>query len=257
MDRQKVIQETKDEIVKLKSEFYNFKNKHKQNEDDVELRVKFYNKKYELRRIRRKLQYLTDPQSFYPDKYYEKRIVKSRPWQKKIGKALSNEFKIMSMADFGCGIGSFVEGALEGVTIKALGLELIYNRSIKFTPKHIQEYIKYANLGEPINCGKWDCVLSIEVAEHLLEEEADIFVENIINASNRLIIISASWGDSKYHFNKKKREYWIKKFVDRGCKYIDKENEKLYELWDRAGGPAYVSYWKHLMMFNVPGDKNV
>lgn len=236
MDRQKLIQDIKDDIDKLEPEFYNIRNK--------------------LKHQRRKLLYLTDPNLFYSERYYSKRTRKLRSWQRKIGKALSNEFKITSMVDFGCGIGSFIEGALEGFANKVLGFELVYTHSIKHTPKHIKKYIKHANLGEPINCGKWDCVLSIEVAEHLLEEESDVFVENMINASSRLIILAASWGQNRYHFNPKKREYWIDKFVTRGCKYIDDENDKLYELWDRIGGARYISKWNHLIILSVPGDEN-
>lgn len=231
MTRDEIIQKVKNKISDLEVEYH-------------EIRKKL---KYE----QRKLFYLTDPTYFYPDRYYAKRIGRMRTWQKRIGKAFAEEYQIESMVDFGCGIGSFLEGALEGGAKKVRGFELVYDHAIKFAPEHMKKYLKYGNLGEPLDCGKWDCVISIEVAEHLLEEEADTYVDNIVNASNRLIILAASWGTDRFHFNPKQRDYWIGKFAVRGCNYSNKQNKELYELWDRVGGARYISQWDHLMIFTV------
>lgn len=202
-----------------------------------------------LKLARRKLIYLKKPIDFYPELFYSKRHVDMRIWEIKLGKALAECFKIQSMVDFGCGLGSYIEGALQGGCDKVLGIDLMYDTIMKYAPDNMKPFIKYGNAGEPVDCGKWDCVFSIETAEHLIEEEADTFVSNLINASSMLIVLSASLAGGRYHFNRQPKEYWIGKIVYKGPRYSHKKTNALRRLWAGLKCPSYIL--NNLMVFEI------
>ena len=58
---------------------------------------------------------------------------------------------------------------------------------------------------------KYDLLITIEVAEHLYEEDASKFIENICRYSDK-IIFSSTPDDiyEKTHFNVQQAEYWAK-----------------------------------------------
>lgn len=175
--------------------------------------------------------YKNDPLKIYNQHYYHKRR-KMRDWEMKSGKILSETLNIKTMIDFGCGLGSYLEGALEGKTEKVFGIDIGYDFSKKVIPEHMHKFIVKGDVGKEFNYGKWDCVLSLEVAEHLLPEEEDTFILNLFNASSRLIVFSASRDFSYMHINGgKAKEYWIKKFIDLGCKELLEEEKKLCAAW--------------------------
>ena len=219
-------------------------------EDDlVRYENDYQQSRVNLKITRRKLMYLKTPDEFYVEQFFSKRHAGMRKWEMKLGKALAERFKITSMVDFGCALGSYMEGALEGGCEKVLGFDLMYDSIMKWAPENMKPFIKHGNAGTPIECGKWDCVLSVEVAEHLIEEEADIFVDNLIKASSRLIIVTASNAGGRYHLNRQLREYWVGKFVMKGCKYSHKGSALLYRLWSKLGCPGYIL--RHIMVFTI------
>jgi len=196
--------------------------------------------------INRKIQYIEDFDGLYNEAFWEKRSV--RPFDY-YGKVITELFKIETMVDFGCGIGSYLIGALQGGAKKVLGFEKGYEIGKDYFPKEIAEFIEYGDMGELINCGRWDCVLSIEVAEHLLPEESSIYMENLINASNRLIIMSTSPKRSMYHFNPQYKEYWINKFDDCGIKYSGMNTLRLVNALKSIKAREYLR--DHIMVFEV------
>jgi len=200
----------------------------------------------ELLETQRKIQYIQDFDGLYNDAFWEKRGIKPFAYY---GKVITELFEIKSMVDFGCGIGSYLIGALQGGAERVLGLEKGYEVGKKYFPAEIAEYIKYGDMGELIDCGKWDCVLSIEVAEHLLPEESSIYMENLINASSRLIIMSTSPKQSMYHFNPQYKDYWINEFEQCGIKYSGMKTLKLINILKSVKSREYLR--NHIMVFEV------
>jgi len=181
---------------------------------------------------RRRSAYISDPLELYSERYFRRRQRGMRDKEIKAGEILSNLFNIESMVDFGCGLGSYLEGVLKGKTEKVLGIDICYDRLIKYVPEQMQKFIIWGDAGKELDVGKWDCVFSLETAEHLLPETANTFVDNMVNASSRLIVFRAAMSFSKWHLNPgKPREYWLEKFADRGCKELFNEEEKLAKAW--------------------------
>jgi len=175
--------------------------------------------------------YVEDPLNIYGRKYYGRRR-RMRDWEMDSGKALSQALNIESMIDFGCGLGSYIEGALQANTKKVLGIDIGYDISKEFIPEYMQEYIKKGHIGRKLDYGKWDCAFSIEAAEHLLPEEEDIFIENLVRASSRLVVLTAAYSFSYMHLNAGKMpDYWANKLVEAGCKLLPDEKKKLQEAW--------------------------
>lgn len=175
--------------------------------------------------------YIEDPLNVYSYKYYGRRV-KMREWEMASGKALSQALKPESIIDFGCGLGSYLEGALQANTKEVLGIDIGYDISKEFVPPYMQRFMRTGHIGRKLDYGKWDCALSIEAAEHLLPEEEDTFIENLVRASSRLIVLTAAYSFSYMHLNAGKMpDYWANKLVEAGCKLLPDEKKKLQEAW--------------------------
>lgn len=175
--------------------------------------------------------YIEDPLNIYKFKYYGRRR-KMREWEMASGKALSQALNLESIIDFGCGLGSYLEGALQANTKHVLGIDIGYDISKEFVPPYMRRFMRTGHVGRKLDYGKWDCALSIEVAEHLLPEEEDIFIENLVRASSRLVVLTAAYSFSYMHINAGKMpDYWANKLVDAGCKLLPEEKKKLQEAW--------------------------
>lgn len=200
----------------------------------------------ELVNVTRKIQYIEDFDKLYDEEFWKKRTIKPFDYY---GQIITELFEIKNMVDFGCGIGPYLIGALKGGAKKVWGYEKGYNLAKKYIPEEIAGRIGYGDVGELINCGKWDCALSIEVAEHLLPDEASIYMENLINASSRLIIMSTSPKRSMYHFNPQYKEYWIDKFESVGVKYSGMNTMRLVNAFKSIKARRYLI--DHVMVFTV------
>jgi len=175
--------------------------------------------------------YAEDPLNIYKAGYYGKRR-KMREWEMASGKALSQALKLESIIDFGCGLGSYLEGAHQANTKRVLGIDIGYDISKKFVPPYMRRFMTAGHIGKELHYGKWDCALSIEAAEHLLPEEEDVFIENLVRASSRLIVLTAAYSFSYLHLNAGKLpDYWANKLVAAGCRLLPEEKKKLQEAW--------------------------
>lgn len=152
----------------------------------------------------------------YGREFHSKRH-KHRSWQIAVGKFLCETFQISSVIDFGCAIGSFLEGFQQaGADVQ--GYEYGFEFSREFTPEVILPFIQYGDVTKPIQAPVSDCAFSIEVAEHIPKVTSDQFVQNLCDASNHLIIVSiAPPGQGGVgHINCQPREFWLNKFSERG-----------------------------------------
>ena len=69
---------------------------------------------------------------------------------------------------------------------------------------------------------KFDLLISLEVAEHLPKESADIFVKSLTTHSDFILFSAAIPGQGgQYHVNEQWPNYWNEKFVDNGYEAFD------------------------------------
>jgi hypothetical protein len=78
-------------------------------------------------------------------------------------------------------------------------------------------FIKQVDLSKPLQTEK-GTVLCFEVAEHIPQEYEEVFLQNVVNASTGLVIISwAVKGQGGHgHVNEQDAEYVIEKFNELG-----------------------------------------
>lgn len=128
-----------------------------------------------------------------------------------------------SVIDVGCGIGTFLK------VFKENGIDDIYGLDGKWTDKNLlSKYIdlsfyKEVDLESRVTLNrKFDLAVSLEVAEHLNENSADIFVENLVNLSD-IIVFSAAFPTQggQNHVNEQWPSYWCEKFSKHGYKFYD------------------------------------
>jgi len=246
IDQQKLLKKTEIEVRRHQEEYDHLKHK----DDYLE---EYWEARRSLKHARRRHLYMTGFEEMYPDRYYEKRNRRVRKWERELGQIIGETFAVKSAVDFGCALGSYLEGIRDAGAEKVLGFEKAES-AIKFAPDAIRPFLKQADLGESIDCGKWDCAMSIEVAEHIPEEYADIFVENLIFAAERLIIFTASQRSSHRHINPQLPEYWIGKFVTRGCSYSNELTQKLRKAWKDGGCNRFYLIF-NLMVFLAQDEK--
>jgi len=97
---------------------------------------------------------------------------------------------------------------------------------------------------------KFDLAISMEVAEHLDESYADIFLDNICRHSDIVLFSAAHIGQGgDGHINEQPMTYWIEKFEKRDYKWIDIRHiyEKNYSIED---------YYKENMGLYIKSSNN-
>lgn len=129
---------------------------------------------------------------------------------------------IRSCVDFGCGVGTWLFAIKSHVkTSDVLGLDFgePAKEQLKINP---EEYRK-ADLSEPIILDKmYDLCISLEVAEHIDQTRADVFIDNLTKASDIILFSAALPGQGGTgHVNEQRLSYWVEKFSRRGFELYD------------------------------------
>lgn len=149
-----------------------------------------------------------------------------------------------SMVDFGCGLGRFLHLSKSMGVTEVLGLD-IPEVDVKDRLIAKQEFMP-ADFRNPISLDKrYDLALSVEVAEHLPLESAEVFVDSLTKASD-LVMFGAAvpYQGGMGHVNENWLEFWSLLFAakdysafdvfrpalwrDPSVKYFYKQNTILY-----------------------------
>ncbi len=138
---------------------------------------------------------LIGPDEIYSENYYAKR--KEDPWRSdshEIADALSSEFEPNSVIDFGCAIGAYLEYfyqqdvEVRGVEGSSAALEHVV------IPRN---EIELHDLREPYHTSdKYDLAMCFEVAEHLPEKFADVFVDSLAQSADVIVLTAAKPGQA-------------------------------------------------------------
>lgn len=168
------------------------------------------------------------------------------------GIILSKMLKILpetnSAVDFGCGLGIWL------AVLRKLGVKEIKGYDGNWIDKETLEIPKacftVADLSQTVSVEKrYDLAISIEVAEHLPEKSAKIFVETLTKASD-IVLFSAAipWQRGVNHINEQWQGYWYKLFHEFG--YIGMDIRSLIWNDSRIG----VAQRQNIMLY-VKKDK--
>lgn len=124
-------------------------------------------------------------------------------------RAVIATFDPKDVIDVGCATGDLV-ACFNDMGLIAFGIEGSGNAK----PFLETGYIWFHDLREPIKPSiTFDLVMSLEVAEHIEPEYAEIYVANLVTLGDRILITAAPPGQGgHHHFNCQLPEYWDEKF---------------------------------------------
>jgi len=189
------------------------------------------------------------------DEVYSKQFFEMHKYWRKYYSDIADwlwlSFKPRSVIDFGCGNG-FIISELRKRRASVIGLEGSKN-AIENIPENVRKYVKTIDITRRLNFGKYDLAISSEVAEHLSERSADVFLSNLTSHSDLVYFTAAEPRQGGLeHMNEQPHEYWIEKFNMRGfILLMDKSKairKHLEILWDQDGkSPSW--FVKNSMVF--------
>ena len=166
-----------------------------------------------------------------------------------IVKKLLEYYKPKSVVDFGCGLGTFLKAFKEEGVNEVLGLDGPWvNRELLKDFLSEDEFLEVDLEQENKLNKKYDLVISLEVAEHLSESKASVFVNNLVNAGN-VILFSAAvpFQGGQNHINEQWVEYWQDKF--------EKHNYKFYDIFRRPlWNEEDIKWWYKQNMFLIVSE---
>jgi SAM-dependent methyltransferase len=155
-----------------------------------------------------------------------------------------------SVLDVGCGNGSWLK------VCKDLGVSDVYGvDGIQVSKEDLMieedKFLKY-NLSKKLTLERmFDMVISLEVAEHLSETEADTFVDSLTSHSSVVLFSAAIPGQGgQFHLNEQWPKYWQEKFKSKGFEAYDILRS---EFWDNEN----VLWWyqQNMMFFVKDGER--
>lgn len=155
---------------------------------------------------------MNDLEKTYDEKFFAKR--NSLLWRADIlCPAIMNVLQPESLIDVGCAIGDFVKWFNDN-GINAYGLEgSVAVRKYMVIPEK-QFSIMDLRKSLLFTHRSYDLAMSIEVAEHIEPEYAEMYVKNLISLSDRLLLTIAGPGQKGHsHVNLQPMEYWDALFI--------------------------------------------
>jgi len=148
----------------------------------------------------------------YDNEFYKR----NKKFQSALARALTpiivKEFNPQSVIDFGTGCGHFLKTIGDACETEDIyGLNFPVPNAVADVP------VIECDLSREVNFDrKFDLVISLEVAEHISESQADIFIGNLCNHGDIILFSAATVGQGGIgHVNEQPHKYWHDKFYER------------------------------------------
>jgi SAM-dependent methyltransferase len=156
----------------------------------------------------------------YDQSFYSDRRTRTLQAARTILGALPASIARRSVADIGCGTGTWLAAALETGSSEAIGIEgdwvspeMLDDPRIAFHPRDLEQVLP------PL---KVDLALSLEVAEHLSPARAGSFVAELAAMAPAVLFSAAIPGQGGVgHRNEQWQSYWAEKFERSGMAAFD------------------------------------
>lgn len=175
--------------------------------------------------------------STYPDDFYARRNERTLHAARTIlPHVLDAVPGVDSAIDVGCGVGTWL------AVLRERGIEDVQGVDGAWVdPQRLvipRERFRSAELGQPLRLGRrYGLAISLEVAEHVPETSADVFVENLASLADFVLFSAAIPGQGgKGHVNEQWPGYWAARFAARGYVPVDLVRRRT---WDDEDIP----YW--------------
>lgn len=152
----------------------------------------------------------------YDAEFYNRNYKFQKALADNLAQWIADKYNPQTIVDFGCGCGCF-SGTIakySGGHVFGLNGDIPHNAEIEVFQYDLSKQIETTI--------KNDLVISLEVAEHIPEESADIFIDNLTNAGDTILFSAAIPGQGGIgHVNEQHHFYWHKKLQERGYKCFD------------------------------------
>jgi SAM-dependent methyltransferase len=173
--------------------------------------------------------------SIYPADFYSNRRASTAYAATRILSALPKVLPRQSVADIGCGTGTWLAAALADGARSAFGIEgdwvtteMLDDPRIAFAPQDLEQRFTGARV---------DLAMSLEVAEHLTPARADSFVADLVALAPAILFSAAIPGQGGVnHLNEQWQSYWAALFAARGYQPFDAIRPAI---WSDAAIPAW------------------
>lgn len=183
--------------------------------------------------------------SKYNSKFYESRHDHTRYSAKVILSIVQELVHPSSAVDLGCGVGTWLKVLEESGVEDILGIEGSWVKDEAIVIP-LTNFMK-ADVARPIQLDRqFDLAISLEVAEHIEERNAEQFLDNL-TALAPVILFSAAipLQGGAHHVNEKWPEYWKEKFARRNFLLLDcirpkVWNDPLIAVWYAQNSFMYV-----------------
>lgn len=141
-----------------------------------------------------------------------------------IAQKIADDLHPRTVLDAGCAMGHLV-AALRDRGIEAYGVD-ISEYAISKVREDIRPFCKVGSLTEPLPAGlpdRYDLVVTVEVLEHLYEDEGRQAIRNICRLTDKVLFTSTPDDFTEpTHVNVQQREYWCRVFFENG--FVDDLN---------------------------------
>jgi SAM-dependent methyltransferase len=184
--------------------------------------------------------------SIYPVGFYEQRRKQTAYAADRVFAVLPSGLKRDTVADIGCGTGTWMARALADGASSAFGMEgswvapeLVDDPRIDFVIQDLEQ--RFAG-------PRVDLVLSLEVAEHLTPERAESFVVDLAALAPAVLFSAAIPGQGGVnHLNEQWQSYWAGLFERIGYRAFDVVRPAI---WSDPGIPAW--YKQNIILYLAP-----
>jgi hypothetical protein len=168
-----------------------------------------------------------------------------------IAQGLVEEFRPQRIVDLGCGCGVYAHAfRRQGVEVVAID-GVLAPAELRFPGEiHIRDLTRpFEN-----EWGAFDFALCLEVAEHIPEEFAGMFLDNLTRFSDRLLLSAAPPNQGgHHHVNERPKRYWVGKLAEKGFLYQRKRTGVVMERFKRDR-PGFMWMAEHISVYKKAGD---
>lgn len=129
--------------------------------------------------------------------------------------------KPISVLDVGCGTGTWLKAFEENGVTDYVGIDATFlDRSLLRIPEN--KFLAVDLQQQWSLNRKFDLAISLEVAEHLPTESADVFVASLVDHAETIVFSAAIPGQGgQNHINEQWPDYWQEKFLKHGYYFHD------------------------------------